>query len=226
MDEKNYSLEITKEFLDEYVKFEKIKKESPDIFSRFEEKYDDVFNMYRQTRNALVHNRVGVDSSYPLIISKFTLCGLKEKIRWMTTKALDRCIKAHNIQSVGVDTPIYEAIALMNKYNYSYLPIFEQGKIRYIISEKSIISILSDSKEGLLYDKTVKIGDYLSYFKLDGNPNEFYDFIGRDTLLYDLKDVFSNVKNDKKCGALFITQNGKKDECVLGMVTLWDVVNN
>ena len=131
-----------KEFLDEYVKFEKIKRETPELFARFEEKYDDVFNMYRQTRNSLTHNRVGSNSSFPLIVSKYTLNGLKEKIRWMTTKAIDRCIKTQDIETVTIDTPIYDAISLMNKKNYSYLPIFNKGKLEYIISEKKSIGIV------------------------------------------------------------------------------------
>ena len=221
----NYSLEITKDFLDEYVKFEKIKKEAPEVFSRFEEKFDDAFNLYRQTRNALVHNRVGIDASYPLIVSRFMLDGLKEKIKWMTTKAIDKCTRLNDIKTVTINTPIYDAISLMNKFNYSYLPIFDGGRIKYIISEKSIISILTDNKDGLLYDKTIKVNDFLPYFKLENNPNEYYCFVSRNILLYDLKEIFASIKHDKKCGTIIITENGNMDECVLGMITLWDVVN-
>ena len=223
MNNEMYSLEITKEFLNQYGKFEQISKSSPEVFERFKAKFEDNFNMFKHTRNALVHNRVGASGEYPLIVSKYTLESLIEKINWMTVKAISRCTKISAIESVDLNTPLYTAIKLMNKKNYSYLPIFENNRIKYVISEKAILTILADNEEGVIYDKTIKVSNYAKYFELNNNPNEYYGFINREMLAYDLNDEFSRIKSGKKCGLLFITQNGKENEAVLGMITLWDV---
>lgn len=224
MENEKYSLQITKEFLSEYGKFEQIRTDSPDIFDRFSDRYEEAFNMFRHTRNVLTHNRV--NGEYPLIVSKYMLESLKEKIRWMSVKAINKCIKLNEIESICLSMPLHSAIALMDKKNYSYLPIFENGIIKYIVSEKAIISILSDSKDGVVYDETITVGQYAKYFELDNNPNEYYAFVERDKLVYDLKEEFGSIKDGKKCGLILVTQNGKSEESILGIMTLWDIAFN
>ena len=224
MNDDLYSLETTKQFFEKYIKFEQIRADSPQIFERFYDKYKASFDMFRSTRNILAHNKVGLTKeNYPLIVSKYMLDELNKMIDRMTVKAYSKAIKISEIASVETSTSLYDAIKLMNEKNYSYLPLIKDEKIEYVVSEKAIITILANNKEGVVYDKTVTVGDYIDYFKLDNNSNEFYSFVGRETLAYDLNNEFNKIKDGKKCGLLFVTQSGKKDEKVLGMITLWDV---
>lgn len=224
MNNENYSLEITKQFFEKYIKFDQICKESPRIYERFYERNKASFDMFRSTRNVLAHNKVGVDKeNYPLIVSKYMLEELNKMIDLMTVKAYSESTKLAEVKTVSRNTPLYDAIKLMNDNNYSYLPLIEDGKVKYVVSEKALLSILANNKEGVVYDKTVTIGDYLEYFQLNNNPNEFYSFVDREMLAYDLRDEFNRIKDNKKCGLLFVTQTGSKDEKVLGIITLWDI---
>ena len=222
MDSSDYSLTITKEYLDEYVKLEKIKENDQELYDRFYSYYKTQFEMFRNTRNTLVHNRVN-NSDYPLIVSKFMLDSIRIMIKKMSLKAINACTPVQKIKTVDLDTPIYNALILMNESNYSYLPVMQEGKVKYVVSEKAIVSILTDNEEGILFDKDVTLKNYEKYFLLDGNPNEYYSFVDKDRLAFDVRDGFGKIKNNKKCGVVFITQNGKKDESILGMVTLWDI---
>ena len=222
MDNGDYSLTITKEYLDEYVKLEKIKENNQELYDRFYSYYKTQFEMFRNTRNTLVHNRVN-ESDYPLIVSKFMLDSIRIMIKKMSLKAINVCTMVQKIKTVDLNTPIYDALILMNKNNYSYLPVLEEGKVKYVVSEKAIVSILTDNKEGILFDKTITLEYYSKYFLLGNNPNEYYSFVDKNKLAFDVREDFGKILNDKKCGLVFITQNGKKDESILGMVTLWDV---
>lgn len=221
MENDQYSLQITRDFLKEYGKLEQISKDSPLIYERFSNKYNDAFELYRHTRNVLTHNRVR--GEYPLIVSKYMLEDLKEKIKWMSAKAINKCTKISQVESISLSTPIHKVISLMDKKNYSFLPIFVDGKVKYVISEKAILTILSDNKEGVIYDETITVENFLKYFELDNNPNEYYEFAEKDKLVYDLKEIFGSIRNGKRCGVVFVTQNGKPSESVLGIITLWDI---
>lgn len=220
-----YSPEITKLFFEQYVKLEQISKDSPQIFNRFYEKHKASFDMFKSTRNILAHNKVGAfKENYPVIVSKYMLEELTKIIGWMTVKAYSKSTKLPEIATASLKTPLHDVIKLMNDKNYSYVPVIENGKVRYVISEKALLSILADNKEGVIYDKTITVGDYHEYFELDENPNEYYSFVGREMLAYDLNDEFSKIRGNKKCGVLFVTQEGKRDEKILGIITLWDIV--
>ena len=219
-----YSLEITKQFFEQYIKLEQISKDSPRIYERFYEKYKANFDMFKSTRNVLAHNKVGAfKKDYPLIVSKYMLEELNKIIDWMTVKAYSKSTKMSEIAIAHLETPLHDVIKLMNDKNFSYVPVIEDGKASYVVSEKALLSILADNKEGVVYDKTITVGDYRKYFELDKNPNEYYSFVGRETLAYDLNDEFGKINDNKKCGMLFVTQTGKKDEKVLGIITLWDI---
>ena len=43
-------------------------------------------------------------------------------------------------------------------------------------------------------------------------------------LALDAKKLLQKVVQGRKCGALFITENGKTEEKIIGMLTAWDVL--
>ena len=93
-----YSLEITKQFFEQYIKLEQISKDSPRIYERFYEKYKANFDMFKSTRNVLAHNKVGAfKKDYPLIVSKYMLEELNKIIDWMTVKAYSKSTKMSEI---------------------------------------------------------------------------------------------------------------------------------
>lgn len=78
-----------------------------------------------------------------------------------------------------------------------------------------------DNREGgILIENEQKISEAFKY--KEGNC--FYDFISRKDNLYQVIEIYNNVVNSgKRFDALLITENGKKDENILGIITSWDI---
>lgn len=50
-----------------------------------------------------------------------------------------------------------------------------------------------------------------------------YAFISRKSSVYDAKEGFEN--QGQQIDAMLITENGKKSEKLMGIITSWDVLN-
>ena len=225
MDTNDFSVQITSAFLDEYKIFELIEKKDPKRFEDFKSKYWTAFELFRQARNCLTHTPMR-SSDYPFLISQETLDLLRTMIRKMSIKAEEVCIKMSTIGTLPLEKPLHEAIVLMNAHNYSYIPIFDDHqRLAYVVSEKSILNLLADNPEGILYDDHTILKDFKAYFTVTANENEYYAFVGRKAFAYEARNMFVENRNNKKCGAIFVTETGSPNEAVLGMITAWDVFN-
>lgn len=61
-----------------------------------------------------------------------------------------------------------------------------------------------------------QIKDVLGYQE----SNDTYNFISRNTHMHAARDLFDE---NRHLEALFITQDGKKDQSLLGIITVWDL---
>ncbi len=223
MENNKFSTQITSSFLEEYKKLESIEKTDPARYDAFRDKYLSYFELFRQARNCLVHTPK-LSSDYPFLISLETLNLMKTLIRKMSRTAEEECIKVSKIETISLDKPLHDALTLMNEKNYTYLPVFNEKKqLAYVVSEKSILNILSDNSEGIVYDEATSLRAYQRYFAINANPNEYYAFLSRKAFAYQARNMFLEIKDGKKCGVIFITENGTPLEAVLGLITAWDV---
>ena len=61
--------------------------------------------------------------------------------------------------------------------------------------------------------------------KLGNHITETFLFIKKDEYLEDVKELFlKSFKNKQRLAMLFITQNGRENEKLLGILTPWDVL--
>ena len=72
--------------------------------------------------------------------------------------------------------------------------------------------------------KEYKVKDYEKYIKLENHSSEYFDFVKRNEKLASAQNLFNkSIKKDKKLVMLFVTENGKKTEKILGIITPWDL---
>lgn len=226
MENNEFSSAITAEFLEEYKKLEIIEETDPDRFNHFRNKHVSFFELFRQARNCLTHTPK-LSGDYPFLISRETLTLLQDMVTKMSVKAYEVAIKISQVETISLEQPLQEAFTLMSTKNYSYLPIFDDKKrLALVISEKSILNILGDQNRCIVYDQNTLLKYFQSYFAVDANPDEYYDFLGRNAFAYQAKNRFAEIRNGKKCGAIFVTENGSPSEAVLGIITLWEVLDH
>lgn len=139
-------------------------------------------------------------------------------------KCIDYCIRLSNICYRNIEDKVSETIKEMKEKHYTHIPILENGKVEYVFDENSIFNYLAD--EGIGIDETFKFKDIKNYISLDNNTNEEYKFISKDYTVEKLKgDIEDFKKKGKRLDIAFITEKGKKEEKLLGLVTIWDIVN-
>jgi CBS domain-containing protein len=139
-------------------------------------------------------------------------------------KCIDYCIKLNDVCYKTINDKVADTIKEMKEKHYTHIPILENGKVEYVFDENSVFNYLADEEIGI--DETFKFKDIKNYISLDNNTNEEYKFISKDYTVEKLKeDIEDFKKKGKRLDIAFITEKGKKEEKLLGLVTIWDIVN-
>lgn len=131
---------------------------------------------------------------------------------------------------------ILEVVQMMVKEIYSQVPVLEDKKSRKgfigVFSETCLTHLLGSvgSKtflKGLALNEKAKVGEMLELVK---KPiNQSWDFTSKDTDVYKIKEMFHTRTFDNaaipnsRLGSLFVTESGRKDEELLGIITTWDL---
>lgn len=101
--------------------------------------------------------------------------------------------------------------------DYSQFPIFENnGNLVALLTENGIVKWLAKKaiEEIVAIDET-KIEELLD----DDEKSQNYRFVSRNRDIYYIQDLFQ--KPDVE--AVFVTETGKANEKILGIITIWDI---
>lgn len=184
--------------------------------------YKDDLKEYAELRNAIVHQRRDKIIAEP---HEETVQHLQKIYENLKNPPTSLTIASRPVYFCKVDDLISEVVTEMTKKVYTHVPVYEKNKFIGVFSESSITKWLGDSAEsdGFLLEQT-RIGELKKY--LDQLDDEFncYKFISRTTDVFNIQDAFlSLVSQHKRLGAVFITERGKEDEKILGIITAWDL---
>jgi hypothetical protein len=73
----------------------------------------------------------------------------------------------------------------------------------------------------------VKIKDFADFISFESHTNEYYEFVSRDTTIFEIEEIFTQgLKKLKRISVVYITENGKSSEGLLGMITVWDLAGS
>ena len=127
---------------------------------------------------------------------------------------------------VDLEEKLENLIKTMNEKKISHVPVLDKDKkLVGVFSENTIFSKLSED-EIIEIGKEYKVKDYEKYIKLENHSSEYFDFIKRNEELASAQNLFNkSIKKDKKLVMLFVTENGKKTEKILGIITPWDLLD-
>jgi len=115
---------------------------------------------------------------------------------------------------------LLDILKIMKKETFTHIPVYKNKDFIGVLSEVSVTNWLADKKKLNLDDVTI----YELREFLNNQPNEFFDFVKKSEDAYKIKERFLNeVRERKRIGAIFITDNGKQEEKFLGIITAWDI---
>jgi CBS domain-containing protein len=137
--------------------------------------------------------------------------------------AMEYATKAERVLKVGPDQRVLRVMELMEKNGYSHVPVMKDGRFFGVFSVGSVFRyVLRRKGKGLEPEATVK--DLKGYLAVEEHT-ENYEFVSADATYIEVRKRFEQVRGkNKRVAVIFITQDGRQDQPLLGMLTPWDVL--
>ena len=189
-------------------------------------KFEKDINLIRKIRNLLSHGECKIEGKIAIEINENIIEKLKEIISLLENPPLVTSRYITEMFVVDLEEKLEKLIKIMNEKKISHVPVLDKDKkLIGVFSENTIFSKLSED-EIIEIGKEYKVKDYEKYIKLENHSSEYFDFIKRNEELALAQNLFNkSIKKDKKLVMLFVTENGKKTEKILGIITPWDLLD-
>lgn len=189
-------------------------------------KFEKDINLIRKIRNFLSHGECKIEGKVAIEINENIIEKLKEIISLLENPPLVTSRYISEMFVVDLEEKLEKLIKTMNEKKISHVPVLDKDKkLVGVFSENTIFSKLSDD-EIIEIGKEYQVKDYVKYIKLENHSSEYFDFIKRNEELTSAQNLFNkSIKKDKKLVMLFVTENGKKTEKILGILTPWDLLD-
>lgn len=207
---------------DSYASFTyKIKSSKNKAVKRFK---DELISL-GELRNAIVHNpKIGdktIAEPHQETIARI------EKIHVEITNP-QKVIPAFQFEIFGAEKEDYinDILIKMKICSFSQFPVYSSKKeVIELINTNTISRWLSSQLEhnGTIIIENAKVKDLIPEIEFKKN----FKFISRNTSIYEAYDYFIYQINKEKrnLDVLFITNSGKEEEKLLGLITIEDIAN-
>jgi len=205
---------------DTYVNFsQKVKSSKNKVVLKFK---DELLSL-GALRNAIVHNpKIKGDP----IAEPHVETVNKIKSLYLKITNPKKVIPTFQFQILGAKEEdfINSILIEMKKRSFSQFPVFnENEKVVELINTNTIARWLSENMEdnGTILTENVRVKDLIPLIEFKQN----YKFISRQTSVYEAYDLFIEqiIRKKRNLDVLFITNTGKKNEDLLGLVTIEDI---
>ncbi len=182
--------------------------------------YKDDLKEFADLRNAIVHERTdGHVIAEPNDMSVEKLCEIAKNLL-DPPKVIPLFQK--EVYKVDAAEPIAKAIELMYKKSFSQIPVYKGKDCIGLLTSDTIVRWLGASVEG----EIISLEDTLvsMVFKEYTEDKDNYLFLKRNATLFEVIKHFQDyAAKGKKVDAILITENGKGNESLLGIITAWDL---
>jgi len=181
-------------------------------------------DLCREIRNLLTHNaNIGgvpvVEPSEPVLES------LRRTLAYVRRPplALEFATPGNRIMSAGLSDHVLDVMRNMEKNGYSHIPILDRKRFVGVFSVSTVFScVLKTPSVRFTEDTTIR---ELSKMLPVESHVENYAFVDRHTTSMEARRMFERIKGrNKRLSVIFITEHGRWDEGLLGMLTPWDVM--
>lgn len=133
-------------------------------------------------------------------------------------------IRAGQIFAPAPTDSVLAAVKVMQRNDYSYIPIVENHQIVGVFSTKTIMRLVAE-KSSLAFSESLTFKDIMDYIRLVDESNAHYGFINPNTTVEDVSLKFQRSKTRRvRLDMLFITDNGRSDGQLQGMVTPVEII--
>lgn len=187
--------------------------------------YGKDLEQYAKLRNAIVHNPNSkqynpIAEPHEIVVLKYQ--EIFDKVLNPPLALEKLAIKRESIYTTTLHTNTLDVMKTMNSKTYTHVPVIVDEKLVGVFSENTLFSYIAD-KEVVFIDE-LTINDFIDYLPIHDHVSEIFVFVPRTITVYEIEDIFRReFKDNKKISAIFITEKGREDEKLLGIITPWDI---
>lgn len=175
---------------------------------------------YAKLRNAIVHEKMQV--GYYIAEPNAKVVEHIEKIANVFNRpnyALS--IATKNVLYFDYNDSILKVTEAIRLYNYSKFPVYKNKEFAGLLTASSIVKWMAQN----MVSTSVNLDDTHIYDIMKYEKDHPVDFVAKSTNIFDVETIFEKShKVKKKLEAVIITENGKKEEAPLGIITPWDLI--
>jgi len=133
-------------------------------------------------------------------------------------------VRAGEIFAPSPADSVLSAVKIMQRNDYSYIPIVENHRIVGVFSTKTIMRLVAENNSVNLNEQ-LTFKDIADITNIVDEPNAHYGFINSNATVEDVSEMFQRSKKRRvRLDVLFITDNGQSDGLLQGMVTPVDLL--
>ena len=129
----------------------------------------------------------------------------------------------HPVVGFNENDKVRNVMKKMDELNYTHIPIYDNNKkIVGVFSETAIFKYLYDN-EIIQIDNETTFKEIKKYIDLNNSDN--IKFVAKNEL-YDnvINEFISEFKKGSKLSCVMVTEHGKKNEYIIGIITAWDII--
>lgn len=175
---------------------------------------------YAKLRNAIVHEKMEV--GYYIAEPNAKVVEHIEKIANVFNRpnyALS--IATKKVLYFDYNDSILKVTEAIRQYNYSKFPIYKSKEFIGLLTSGSIVKWMAQN----MVSNSVNLADTHIFDIMKYEKDHPIEFVAKSTNIFDVETIFGKShKVKKKLEAVIITENGKKDEVPLGIITPWDLI--
>lgn len=190
------------------------------------EKYERELKEFADLRNSIVHNPY-IEHADPIAEPHNYVIELYDSIRKEVLEpktAYSISVKLKDMYYINSNDTVMSVIKMMKRNKFNYAPIIDHNKLLGVFSENTILSFMADGNCSIA-DNQAKVKEIIAYTDIQHHDNEYFLFIDKKTTVVEVEALFKKDRHNKvkRLGALFISDNGRVDGNILGMLTAWDI---
>lgn len=182
--------------------------------------YEEELVSYARLRNAIVHRSTAeeiIAEPHDDVVADIEKI---EKLISIPPTAVG-VVGEREVICLNSEDTIYHAIFVINKFGFSNLPVMKKNKIVGVVNNKTIIRAI-----GKVINRGLDVTDYIknevvSNIVSEEAFNKYY--LVKDNKL-SLTDAINQFFINKKLTAIFVTENGSRNERPISIITGADVM--
>lgn len=205
-----------REFMPFYRLMNKAKLKNPIV-----RKYEDELRSFADLRNAIVHNSVSVEyviaEPHIEVVEKIEL--IDEKLSSPAT--VGEMFKKR-VKTFQTSDSLRHALNIIRTRKYTQFPVYTGNTFKGLVTTTGITYWLAKSMVNKELPKYMPTLSNILHFEKEHTN---YKFIPHDTTVYEAVEIFKEgVGFGKRYEALLITEHGKPQQKLIGIITPHDIM--